>query len=66
MIQYKSKHPYSSRSNRWYKLISVRTYQHLNFEDYSYIIGDKIFREESTKAEEAFEAVKLWLQLKIA
>ena len=66
MIQYKSKHPYSSKYDRWYPmLMSYKiTYDRLNFEDYSYIFGDKVFREDSAEAKDSFEKVILWMALK--
>jgi len=64
MIQYKSKHPYSNKYDRWYPLLTVRLYENLDFEDYIYIIGDTVFKESSNQAEKAFEVVKIWHELK--
>ena len=67
MIQYKSKHPYSSRYDRWYPMLSGSNlkYEQLNYEDYMYIIGDKVFREHSAEAEKKFNEVMMWIQLKL-
>ena len=63
MIQFKSIHPYSNKHNKWYKLLNIETYTRLDFEDYDYIIGDKIFREPSAEAEKAFNTAKMWAEL---
>ena len=68
MIQYKSKpkHPYSSKHDRWYPMLSsYLKYTQLNYEDYMYMIDDKVFREHSTEAEEAFNKVMIWIRLKL-
>jgi hypothetical protein len=64
MIQYKSKHAYSNKYNRWYPLLTIRQYVHLDWEDYMYLIGDKVFKEPSKQAEEAFTVAKMWMGLK--
>lgn len=58
---------YSSKYDRWYPIISMPesySYQWLDFDDYMYIIGDKVYKESSPEAREAFERVKVWMQLK--
>lgn len=61
MIQFRSKHPYSSKSKRWFPLLTrYMSFEELNFEDYSYILGDKIYHEPSPEAEQAFNATQIW------
>lgn len=63
MIQFKSKHKYSSKSDRWYPMILVSSIDELDFEDYMYILGDKIFKEKSQAAKEALDTVIMWNEL---
>lgn len=60
MIQFKSKHPYSNKSDRWYPMLTPKPYKNLEFEDYSYIFGDKIFTKASDEAKQAYDAAMLW------
>lgn len=63
-MQYRSKHLYSNKSKKWFKMLRMPTrYENLNFEDYSYILGNKIFHKPSEEAREAFEAEKMWSML---
>ena len=70
MIQFKSKHPYSSKHDRWYPTrwyptTTPEVYNDLDFEDYMFILGDKIYREPSVEAEQAFNQVKMWDSLSV-
>jgi len=56
---------YSNKYDRWYPMPTIKTYKDLDFDDYMYILGDKIFREASAEAEEAFNRVKMWRELKV-
>ncbi len=55
---------YSAKYDRWYPMVTIKTYQDINYQDYAYIFGDKIFREHSEEAEQAFNSAKMWSELK--
>jgi len=64
MIQFKAKNKYWTVGDRWYKLpLMPKNVEYLNFDDYNYIIGDKIFTELSDEAIAAFDTVQMWQSL---
>ncbi len=64
MIQFKAKNKYWQAGRRW-KTVWAKNikFENLDFDDYQYIIGDTIFTEATVEAEEAFNTVKIWMQL---
>ena len=64
MIQSKAKNKYWQAGRRWrtcwFTGIKFKT---LDFQNYQYIIGDKIYTEANDEAEEAFKTVLMWVNL---
>lgn len=64
MIQRKAKNKYWQAGKRWRTCwFNGITFNNLDFENYKYIIGDKIYDEATPEAEEAFKTVMMWVGL---
>lgn len=64
MIQYRAKNRYWQGGRRWFRMVTPPTnFDELRFEDYDYIIGDKIFTEPNDEANNAFDMVMMWSNL---
>jgi hypothetical protein len=60
----KAKNKYWYAGKRWRKLIRIpNNFNRLCFDDYKYIIGDKIFTKPFDEARAAFDAVLVWKKL---
>jgi len=64
MIQSKAKNKYWQAGKRW-KTVWFKNikFGNLDFENYQYILGDKIYKEPTKEAEEAFNTVAMWRNL---
>jgi len=61
MIQIKAKNKYWQAGQRWQRLWTIPSdFDRLDFQNYQYIFGDKIFTEPTKEAEEAYKAVMMW------
>ena len=64
MIQRKAKNKYWQAGKRWRTMPRTPlVFIELDFCNYQYIIGDKIFTEPTEEAKEAFKAVIMWHQI---
>ena len=64
MIQIKAKNKYWHAGKRWQRLWTVPSdFYKLDWQNYKYIFGDKIFTEPTQEAKDAFDAVMMWDQL---
>jgi len=64
MIQRKAKKDTWYAGKRWRPLLNIPTnFKQLDFANYNYILGDKIFSEASPEAEAAFDTVIIWIGL---
>ena len=64
MIQSKAKNKYWQAGKRWRVMAHIPKDIHdMDFQNYQYIIGDKIYTEINEESEAAFKSVLMWIEL---